>query len=107
MQKELEMWKEENKQHQIALKRERRFELEITNDFQLFLEKYNEIRRKHSKRHFLTFLTKILLVPVQYLAPTQRCFKAFNFYNYSITESEVLPLKSHLTEMEGEVEEMV
>jgi hypothetical protein len=27
MQKELEMWKEENKEHQIALKREQRFEL--------------------------------------------------------------------------------
>jgi thiamine pyrophosphokinase len=26
MQKELEMWKEENKDHQIALKREQRFE---------------------------------------------------------------------------------
>ena len=25
MQKELEMWKEENKEHQIALKREQRF----------------------------------------------------------------------------------
>ena len=26
MQKELDMWKEENKEHQLALKREQRFE---------------------------------------------------------------------------------
>lgn len=27
MQKELDMWKEENKEHQLALKREQRFEI--------------------------------------------------------------------------------